>query len=166
MKSLGWADAAWAMVIGAAAVAAYFIFRTPEPARTGLFLLEMVCERSPERAAAMARHVADPVELTFPPDEVMEAERQLSRGDLAAELDRLDRFLPRCSFSLDDWTIRDASAGSAWLEGRLEWSGSQPSDLHAERRPVRALFREVAGEQRLERVVLGPVERRLPEARP
>ena len=82
------------------------------------------------------------------------------------ELDRLDRFLPRCSFSLDDWTIRDASAGSAWLEGRLEWSGSQPSDLHAERRPVRALFREVDGEQRLERMVLGPVERRLPEARP
>ena len=48
----------------------------------------------------------------------------------------------------------------------LEYSDSQPSDLHGRRRSLRALFREVGGEQRLERLVLGPVERRLPEARP
>jgi len=166
MKSLGWADAAWAVGISAAAVAAFFIFRTPEPARTGLMLLDLVCERSPERADAVARHVADPLELTFPPDEVMEAERQLSRNDVAAELERLDRFFPRCSFSLDDWTIRDSTAGAAWLEGVLEYSESQPGDLHGRRRAFRALFRELGGEQRLERVLLGPVERRLPEARP
>jgi hypothetical protein len=166
MKSLGWADAAWAVGVSAAAVAAFFIFRTPEPARTGLMLVELICERSPERAAAVARHLAEPIELTFPPDDTLEAERQLSHADVAAELGRLDRTLPRCSFSLDDWTIRDAASGSAWLEGVLEYSESQPFDLHGQRRPLRALFREVGGEQRLERVLLGPVERRVPEARP
>lgn len=166
MKSLGWADAAWAVGITAAAVAAFFIFRTPEPARTGLWLIDLVCDRSPERAAAIAQHLADPLALELPPDDVMEAERQLSQADVVRELDRLDRFLPRCSFGLDDWTIRDGSAGSAWLEGMLVYSESQPGDLHGQRRPLRALFREVGGEQRLERVRLGPVERRLPEARP
>jgi hypothetical protein len=166
MKSLGWADAAWAVGISAAAVAAFFVFRTPEPARTALFLLDLLCERSPERNAAVARHLAEPLELTFPPDEVMEAERQLSHAEVATELDRLARSFPRCSFSLDDWSISDAAGSSAWLEGVLEYSESQPSDLHGQRRPLRALFREVGGEQRLERVLLGPVERRLPEARP
>ncbi|HTV22594.1 MAG TPA: hypothetical protein VMG12_28090 [Polyangiaceae bacterium] len=166
MKSLGWADAAWAAGICAAAVAAFFVFRTPEPARTGLWLIDLVCERSPERAAAIAQHVADPLELTLPPDDVMESERQLSRADVTTELARLDLFLPRCSFGLDDWSIRDGSGGSAWLEGVLEYSDSQPGDLHGRRRPMRALFREVGGEQRLERVWLGPIERRLPEARP
>jgi hypothetical protein len=166
MKSLGWADAAWAVGIGAAAVAAFFVFRTPEPARTALLLLDLLCERSPERSAAVARHLAEPLELTVPPDDALEAERQLSHADVATELDRLARFFPRCSFSLDDWSIRDAAGGSAWLEGVLEYSESQPGDLHGQQRPLRALFREVGGEQRLERVLLGPVERRLPEARP
>lgn len=166
MKSLGWADAAWAAGIGAAAVAAFFAFRTPEPARTALLLLDRVCERSPERGAAIARHLAEPLELTFPPDEASQAERQLSHADVAIELDRLNRFFPSCSFRLDDWSISDAAGGAAWLEGTLEYSESQPSDLHGQRRPLRALFREVGGEQRLERVLLGPVERRLPEARP
>lgn len=166
MKSLGWADAAWAVGIAGAATLAYFAFRTPEPARTALLLLDLVCERSPERADAFARHVADPLELRLPEDEVAEAERQLSRDELAAEVERLDRHFPRCSFSLDDWEIRDGAAGSVWVEGVLEYSQSQPMDLHGTRRPLRALFREVGGEQRLERVLLGPVERRLPEARP
>jgi hypothetical protein len=166
MKSLGWADAAWVAGIGAAAAAAFFAFRTPEPARTGLWLIDLVCERSPERAAAIAEHVAEPLELTLPPDDVMEPERELSHADIASELERLDRFLPRCSFGLDDWSLRDAPGGAAWLEGTLEYSDSQPGDLHGRRRPLRALFREVSGEQRLERVWLGPVERRLPEARP
>jgi hypothetical protein len=166
MKSLRWADAAWALGISAAAVAAFFIFRTPEPARTGLLLVDLVCERSPERAAAVAQHLAESLELALPPDDALEPERQLSHADVEAELDRLDTLFPRCSFSLDDWTIREAAGGSAWLEGVLEYSESQPSDLHGRRRPLRALFREVGGEQRLERVLLGPVERRLPEARP
>jgi hypothetical protein len=166
MKSLGWADAAWAVGIVAAATAAFFVFRTPEPARTALLLLDQICERSPERSAAIAPHLAEPLEVTFPPDEALQAERQLSHADVANELDRLNRFFPSCSFRLDDWTISDAAGSAAWLEGVLEYSESQPSDLHGQRRPLRALFREVHGEQRLERVLLGPVERRLPEARP
>jgi len=166
MKSLGWADAAWAVGITAATVAAFFIFRTPEPARTALSLLDLVCERSREREAAIARHVAEPLELRLPDDLATETERQLSRGEVAAELERLDLYLPRCSFSLEDWELRSAGAGSTWLEGVLEFSESQPSDLHGNRRPLRALFREVGGEQRLERVLLGTIERRLPEARP
>jgi hypothetical protein len=166
MKSLGWADAAWAVGIGAAAVVAFFVFRTPEPARTGLYLLDLVCERTPERRAAFSRHLAEPLEVRFPPDEALGAERELSHADVEAELDRLARFFPRCSFNLDDWSISDGAGSSAWLEGVLEYSESQPSDLHGQRRPLRALFRELGGEQRLERVLIGPVERRVPEARP
>ncbi len=169
MKSFGWAEAAWAAGIGLGAIAAFFIFRTPEPARTGLSLVALVCERSPERAEAVARHVADPLRLTaagLDPTVADEEERRLSHAELAGELAQLDAFSPGCAFSLMDWSIRPGPSGTAWLEGMLESSDSQPSDLHAARRPLRALFRDVGGEQRLERVVLGSAERRLPEARP
>lgn len=152
--------------MGLAALAAYFIFRTPEPARTGLDLIDLVCSRSSERAQAVAQHVADPLELSFPEGEVSEPERQLSRRDVAEELARLDAFATGCSFSLDDWSIRAGTPPSAWLEGVLTYSQSQPGDLHGQRRPLRARFSERSGVQRLERVVLGPIERRLPEARP
>jgi hypothetical protein len=164
MKSVTWQDALWVLGVGGLAVAAYFFFRTPEPARTGLDLIALMCERSPDRAQAVARHVADPLELMAPDDGG--GERTLSHADIQAELGRLDLYFPGCSFSLSDWSIRPGARGTAWLEGALEYSESQPSDLHGQRRPLRALFRETAGEQRLERVVLGPVERRLPEARP
>jgi hypothetical protein len=165
MKSFGWGDAIWATCIGVAALAAYFIFRTPEPARTGLELVARVCERSPARAEAVALHVADPFELVVPEDDAG-TERTLSHADLAAELARLDAFFPGCAFSLVEWSIRPGARGTAWLEGSLEYSDSQPSDLHGQRRPLRMLFREERGKQRLVRAVLGPVERRLPEARP
>jgi len=163
MKSFGWGDVVWVTCIGVAALAAYFIFRTPEPARTGLELIALVCERSPERAEALVRHVADPLQLLVPEEG---AERTLSQSDLGDELARLDAFFPGCSFNLVEWSIRPGARGAAWLEGELWYSDSQPSDLHGQRRPLRALFREEGGQQRLERVVLGPVERRLPEARP
>ncbi len=166
MKSFGWQDAAWAVGVLGAAVAAYFIFRTPEPARTALDLIDLVCSRSPERAEALARHVAEPLELIFPEGELPEAERQLSHRDVAQELARLDAFAPGCSFRLDEWSIRAGGPRTEWLEGTLTYSSSQAGDLHGQRRPLRARFRELGEAQQLDRVVLGPVERRLPEARP
>jgi hypothetical protein len=164
MKSFGWLDALWGLGIGAAATAAYFFFRTPEPARTGLELIALVCERSPERAQAVARFVADPLALVLPEEEAG-GERTLSHTDIGAELERLDTFSRGCAFSLQDWSLRSGSGGT-WLEGTLEYSDSQPSDLHGQRRPLRALFRANGEGHRLSRVVLGPLERRLPEARP
>jgi hypothetical protein len=166
MSAFGWRDAAWAAGVAVAAVAAFFIFRTPEPARTGLDLVALVCTRSAERAAALERHVAEPLELVVPPEDALDEDRAMSRAALANELTRLDVFHPGCSFSLEDWAIRPGSPGTAWLEGTLEYSDSQPSDLHGQRRPLRALFRDAGEVWRLERVVLGRVERTLPEARP
>jgi hypothetical protein len=164
MKSFGWLDVLWGLGIGAAATLAYFVFRTPEPARTGLDLVALLCDRSPERAQAVARSVADPLSLVLPEEEA-DGERTLSHTDIGAELERLDTFFGGCAFSLQDWSLRSGSGGT-WLEGTLEYSDSQPSDLHGQRRPLRALFRGDEAGYRLSRVVLGPLERRLPEARP
>jgi hypothetical protein len=164
--SFGWHDAVWAAGVAGAAVAAYFFFRTPEPARTGLDLVALVCTQSPERAAALERHVAEPLELVVPAEDALEGDREMSHAALAAELTRLDVFSPGCSFSLEDWTIGAGSAGTAWLDGTLVYSDSQPSDLHGQRRPLRALFGDAGGVWRLQRVLLGRIERRLPEARP
>jgi hypothetical protein len=175
--ALGWQDGLWAVGVAGAATAAFFIFRTPEPARTGLDLVALTCSPSAERAAALERHVAEPLELVVPPEDALESDLEMSHAALAAELARLDTFLgwgaqngkqrfSGCSFSLEDWTIRPAAGGKAWLEGILEYSDSQPSDLHGQRRTMRALFGEAAGVWRLERLVLGRVERSLPEARP
>jgi hypothetical protein len=170
MKSFGWADVAWALAIAAAALGAWFFFRTPEPARTGLDLIASVCARRSSRLEAVERHVADPLELSASPGAEPEGEHTLSHVELHARLDELSALAPDCAFELEDWSIRPGPSGSAWLEGELVYSDSQPSDLHARRRSLRALFREVnaSGEklQRLERVVLGPFERHLPEARP
>jgi hypothetical protein len=166
MASFGWRDAAWAAGVAGAAVAAFFIFRTPEPARTALELVALMCRQSPERGAALERHVTEPLELVVPPEDALEEDRAMSHTALAAELTRLDVFAPGCSFSLEDWTLRAGSAGTTWLEGTLAYSDSQPSDLHGLRRPLRALFRDAGGVWRLERLVLGRLERTLPEARP
>src|SRR5688572_33110823 len=112
MKSFGWFDVLWMLGIGAAMVAAYFIFRTPEPARTGLELVALVCERSPERAEAITRSVEDPLSLLLPEDEGGEA-RTLTHADIRAELQRLDAYFPGCAFSLEDWSLRPG-AGGTW----------------------------------------------------
>jgi hypothetical protein len=166
MKSLGLADAAWAVGVLGAAVAAFFLFRTPEPARTGLLLIDLLCTPSAARGEAIGRHVLDPLQLIVPPEDAAEGELELAREELDKKIAELDVAYPGCSFRLEDWNIRPGSGGTAWLEGMLEYSNSQASDLHGRRRSLRMLFREVGGAQRLERVVLGPVERRLPEARP
>ena len=165
MKSFGWQDVAWVVGIVAATVGAWFFFRTPEPARTGLELLARVCERSAARTEAIERHVAESLELSVEGGE-LEGEQSLSRAQIGKRLDELATFAPGCAFELEDWAIRGGGPGRSWLEGDLVYSDSQPSDLHARRRPLRALFREVNGVERLERVVLGPFERHVPEARP
>lgn len=164
MKSFGWLDAVWGLGIAAAAAAAYFFFRTPEPARTGLELVALVCERSPARAQAIARSVAEPLSLSLPEEDSGEA-RTLTHADIGSELQRLDTYFPGCAFTLEDWSLRPG-AGGTWLEGALEYSDSQPGDLHGHRRPLRLFFREQGDAPQLTRVLLGPVERRLPEARP
>jgi len=166
MKSFGWQDVAWAVAIAAAALGTWFFVRTPEPARTGLELIAQVCARPATRLQALERHVADPLEVSGAPGGEPEGERSLSHAELAERLDELAALAPGCAFELEDWALRPAARGSVWLEGDLVYSDSQPSDLHARRRPLRALFREAGGVQRLERVVLGPFERHLPEARP
>jgi len=166
MKALGWQDLLWAAGVGGAAVGAFFLFRTPEPARTGLTLLDAVCGKADERRSMIERHVAEPLELSLVDVSAEVDERQYSRQELGQELARLDTLWPACAFSLHDWRIRAHGKDAHWLEGELEYSDSQPSDLHGRRRPLRALFREVEGGYRLERVSLGSLERRLPEARP
>lgn len=166
-KTFGWRDLAWAAGIVIAAVAAFFLFRTPEPARTGLTLVAAVCGDPAERRALIERHVARALDVRAA-DAITgsDGQRELSHSDLERELAKLDAMWPACTFSLKDWVIRPHTSAANWLEGSLEYSASEATDLHAQRRPLRALFREVGGEQRLERLLLGEPERHLPEARP
>jgi hypothetical protein len=167
MKRFGWQDLVWALGVAAAAVAAFYVFRTPEPARTGLELVRVLCGSAEERRALLERHVVEPLEVrALDPSEELEAEREYSREELSRELTTLNAVWPSCTFSLRDWTVRAHTKGAQWLEGTLEYSASEASDLHRQRREVRALFREAEGQQRLERVILGELERSLPEARP
>lgn len=166
MKSFGWQDVLWVLAIGVAVAGTWFFFRTPEPARTGLELIARVCEGPAARTEALERHVADPLLLSVE----AEAEQSLSHAELEARLAELDLIAPGCSFELDDWSIRPGTRGSTWLEGELRYD-SGPSASRARRR-LRASFRERGGEHdreygaaggeqrlRLERVVLGPLER-------
>jgi hypothetical protein len=166
MKAFGWHELAWGIGVGAAAVAAFMLFRTPEPARTGLELVAMVCGSRAERAQGVERHVAAPLAVSIAELSDGAGEHSQSPEQLIRELEQLNAAWPHCAFSLRDWTIRSAAPGSAWLEGSLEYSESQPSDLHGQRRALRALFRDVDQTPRLERLQIGPIERREPEARP
>jgi hypothetical protein len=166
MKAFGWHELAWAIAVLGAALAAYVLFRTPEPARTGLELVAAVCGSRQERAQSVERHVAVPLAVSIPDISETGGERNYSPEELLLELEQLNGAWPRCELSLHDWTIRPAANGSAWLEGSLEYSDSQPSDLHGQRRSVRALFRGADDVPRLERLLVGPIERREPEARP
>jgi hypothetical protein len=156
----------WVLGVGGAAVAAFFAFRTPEPALTGLTLVESVCGAPAERMQLFGRHVADPLSVTFRDQPDMEGERSYSRAELRDEVARLVAAWPSCAFSLEDWRIGEQADGGEWLEGVLVYSASQPGDLHGQRRSLRALFRVRAGVQQLEQLIVGPRERRLPEARP
>jgi hypothetical protein len=144
------------------------VFRTPEPARTGLALLTLLCsERRPsERQRQLERGVASELEFELEADSGEVQVRSYTERELPDLLAEFNALRPRCEVSLRDWRVRDGAAGHSTLEGELEYSESQVGDLHAERRTLRAQFRSERGGVRLERIRLGPVERRLPEARP
>jgi hypothetical protein len=156
----------WVLAVGGAAVGSFFLFRTPEPARSGLTLLESACGAPADRAALVERHVAESLVLDLADVPDVDAERRYSRSELLEQLMRLDELWPGCAVRLDDWRLRPQADGAEWLEGVLVYSESQPGDLHGNRRRLRALFRTRGGVPQLERLILGPVERRLPEARP
>jgi hypothetical protein len=166
MAGPGRQEAWWALGVCGAAVAAFFAFRTPEPALTGLTLVESICGAASERMQLFERHVADPLAVSLRDVPDLGGELSYSRAELRDEVARLVAAWPSCAFSLDDWRIREQADGGEWLEGVLVYSESQPGDLHGERRSLRALFRTRSGVQQLERLILGARERRLPEARP
>lgn len=155
------------MVLAALLGLGWFAFRTPEPARTALDLVTTVCStRSPrEREHELGVHVADPLLLQL--EEIEEAgELSYSRAAQLEQLEQLGGRRPDCGLQLDNWELGDAEEGSRWLTGELVFSDSGAIDLHAERRTVRAQFREFGGRWRLERLRLGAPQRHLPEARP
>jgi hypothetical protein len=158
----GWSGVAVAILIGA------LLFRTGEPARTALELVAAVCsERSPrEREREIAQHVAESLSIDVEDAEAGWLSLSYSRVELLEQLAQLDATRPRCQLRLDDWSTGSGPDGAEWLTGQLEFSDSQAGDLHAERRSLRAQFRRVGDERRLERIRLGAPERRLPEARP
>ncbi|HVZ34389.1 MAG TPA: hypothetical protein VG963_18300 [Polyangiaceae bacterium] len=142
--------------------------RTPEPARSGLQLLGLVCSqrRLSEQRNLLSLRVSEPFELQISGEPEAESELRLTRAELSERLSEFNVLHPRCEVSLRDWRIRSAGDAAEWLEGELEFSESQAGDLHAEHRSLRAEFRVRGHEVRLERALVGPPERRLPEARP
>jgi hypothetical protein len=142
--------------------------RTPEPARSGLALLGLVCSqrRLSEQRSQLSLHVSEAFELQIAGEPEAEEGLHLTRAELSERLSEFNALHPRCEVSLQNWRIRSADDGAEWLQGELEFSESQAGDLHAEHRSLRAEFRVRASEVRLERTLVGPPERRLPEARP
>ena len=142
--------------------------RAPEPARSGLELLGLVCSqrRLSEQRSQLSLHVGEPFELQIAGEPEAEEELHLTRAELSERLSEFNVLHPHCEVSLQNWRIRSAEGGGEWLDGELEFSESQAGDLHAEHRSLRAQFRVRGSEVRLERALVGPPERRLPEARP
>lgn len=173
-------ESVWVLAVLGCAVIAYYACRTPEPARTALALASGLCSGSrAERQDLISAHVAPVLEIEVAGEET----RSLARRALAQQLDELRAHSRGCELSLRDWEVRSGTGGAAWVEGVIEYSASQPSDLHALRRRVRALFAPASARSegrrgsdgrprsdtqgpQLERVVLGRLERREPEARP
>lgn len=163
----------WAALAVVCAVGTYYACKTPEPASTALELAAVICDAAPNpRKRMIERHVAPQLEVdtsergaeTFTREELTQA-----LGELAAAWGRTGR---SCQIELHDFRSESGSGGATWLEATLEMSDSQPSDLHARRRRVRALFRQWSAPeggdvvQRLERLSVGPPLRAEPEARP
>lgn len=187
-RAFGWQELVWLTAVLGGAVFAYHACQAPEPARTALTLASAVCDAAPrDREQLIAAHVAPVLEVE---DAEQGAEvRSWSRAELSAKLRELDVMRPSCEVSLRDWELRAPTRGAVWVEGVLDYSASQPSDLHALRRNVRALFSAPPAEHRatadergegprrdssrsseenlvLTRLELGPVQRHDPEARP
>jgi hypothetical protein len=192
MEARGWWLAAlWGAVGGAVAFGASIFFREPEPARIALELADVACGASAgEQRRVLAEHVEGTLEVEIDesgsddgePTEFdrlragLSADRARAKDgssefawtqtELAMKLAELNALSPHCRLSLHDYSLHDGNDGSEWLDGDLDFSAAQLGDLHAERRRVRAQFRRSGSELRLERLLLGPVERRVPEARP
>jgi hypothetical protein len=86
--------------------------------------------------------------------------------ELVARAEELRFAYPRCTIAIVDARAAAPQQGSARLSGALEYSASEASDVHAQRRKFDAWFRESADGFVLERLRLGPQERPPPEARP
>ena len=184
-----WQLALWGAGGGLVALGVLLLFRDPEPARTALELVDVACGASAgEQRRVLTEHVEGALEVEIAGDgdgEPTELDRlraglsarpprtqdgssefTWTQAEVAQKLAELNALSPHCRLSLHDYRLRAAEDGSQWLEGDLDFSASQLGDLHAERRHVRAQFRSSGGDVRLERLLLGPVERRVPEARP
>ena len=186
-----WQAALWGALGGAVALAATVFFREPEPVRTALELVDVACGASPaEQRRLLEEHIADSLEVAIDPSGADEEEPtaldRLQAGlsarsgravddasevswtpaELSSKLAELNALSPHCQLNLHDYSVHPGSDGTEWLEGDLDYSDSQPGDLHAERRRVRAQFRQNGDRVHLERLLLGKVERRVPEARP
>jgi hypothetical protein len=169
-----WRELTWAGLALVCAVVSYYACKTPEPTRTAYELAAAVCDAPPSQQRwLIERHVAPQVEVEISD----RADELLTRDELARALGELRSAWARgrgsCEVELHDVRLEPAGGGT-WLEATVRWSASQPSDLHARARPLRALFRESTGGdasagkpvQRLERVRVGPALRAEPEARP
>ncbi|HKO92402.1 MAG TPA: hypothetical protein VJU61_14665 [Polyangiaceae bacterium] len=166
METRGWWHAALCGAVGGAvAFGAALFFREPEPARTALELVDVACGASAtERRRILTEHVEGALEVAL--DNTGNSEFTWTQDEVVLQLAQLDALSPHCQLSLHDYSVRRDGDGSEWLEGDLDFSASQFGDLHAERRRVRAQFRRSGDQVRLARLLLGPVERRVPEARP
>jgi hypothetical protein len=186
-----WQLALWGAAGGVLAFGATLLFRDPEPARTALELVDVACGASPAaQRRLLEEHVAD--ELRIEIDDSGEDEGEPSaldrvqaglslrsartdddaseftwtQAELRQKLAELNALSPHCRLSLSNYSLHTAHDGSEWVHGELDYSASQPGDLHAERRRVRAQFRRSGDQVQLQRLLLGAVERRVPEARP
>lgn len=172
------------------AFGAMSFLRDPEPARTALELVDVACGASPaEQRRLLRKYIADPLEVEIDssgqdddePSALERAQAGLSprstrtndgsdftwtQAEVGVKLAELNAISPNCRLSLSNYDLHAASDGSQWLDGDLDYSASQPGDLHAERRRLRARFRQTGELMRLEWLQLGPIERHIPEARP
>jgi len=186
-----WQLALWGAGGGVVALGVMLLFRDPEPARTALELVDVACGASPaEQRRLLKEHIADTLQVEIDhggedddePSALERARAGLSprsartdddaseftwtQAEVSQKLAELNALSPHCRLSLSNYSLHAASDGSEWLQGDLDYSASQPGDLHAERRRVRAQFRRSGDDVRLEHLLLGAVERRVPEARP
>lgn len=156
----------WLLAFVAIAALAAYALRTPEPLRTAIALASAVCGPADERTALLERHLASKLELRVTDADGESSTHTYERAELALALAEWNAARPGCVFTLEEQHLGSESAGARWVEGTITYSDSQPSDIHGERRSVRARFSMTSEVPVLERLVLGAPERREPEARP
>jgi hypothetical protein len=141
---------------------AYLLLVTPEPGRTARRLAASLCDETPEGLAlAAAPHLAEVIDLALDG-----APTRATRADALGMAMGWRRAHAGCSSSLTQLGLEPADGDAVWVAGTLVLSSSQPGDVHAELRSVRALFRPADKRPRLVRLVLSAPLQALPEARP